>query len=89
MKRAEKICFRLFSMKSSIDKIDVCDSASKSMHNELQITFNDSFENRSKIERFFEIKSDLLEIFLQSFDLVETLQSQTSSNNRSIEFIIR
>jgi hypothetical protein len=59
------------------------------MHSELQITFNDSFENRSKIERFFEIKSDLLKIFLQSFDFVESLQSQTSSNSRSIEFIIK
>ncbi len=73
MKRAEEVCFHLSSMKSSINKIDVCDSASKSMHSELQITFNDSFENRSKIERFFEIKSCLLKIFLQIFDFVETL----------------
>jgi hypothetical protein len=73
MKRAEEVCFYLSSMKSSIDKIDVCDSASKSMHNELQITFNDSFENRLKIKRFLEIKSCLLEIFLQIFDFVETL----------------
>jgi hypothetical protein len=73
MKRAEKVCLHLFSMKSSIDKIDVCDSASKSMHSELQITFSDSFENRSKIERFLEIKSCLLKIFLQIFNFVETL----------------
>ncbi len=73
MKRAEEVCFRLFSMKSSIDKIDVCDSASDSMHSELQITFNDLFENRSKIQKFLEIKFCLLKIFLQSFDFVETL----------------
>jgi hypothetical protein len=35
MKQAEEVCFRLFSMKSSIDNIDVCDSTSKSMHSEL------------------------------------------------------
>jgi hypothetical protein len=60
-------------MKSSIYKIDVCDLTSKSMQNELQITFNNLFENRSKIKRFFEIKSDLLKIFFQNFDFVETL----------------
>jgi hypothetical protein len=73
MKRAEKVCFRFFSMKFSIDKIDVCDSAFKSMHSELQITFNDSFENRSKIKKFLKIKFCLLKIFLQNFDFVETL----------------
>jgi hypothetical protein len=52
---------------------NVCDSTSKSMYNELQITFNNSFENELKIEIFFEIKSCFLKIFFQNFDFVETL----------------
>ncbi len=106
MKRAKEIWFRLFLMKSSIDKIvdsniqhmydsnciditlffslkylfyilssflfilnkfsyNVCDSISKSMHNELQITLNDSSKNQLKIERFLEIKFYLLRIFFK------------------------
>ncbi len=35
------------------------------MHNELQITLNDSSKNQLKIERFLEIKFYLLRIFFK------------------------
>jgi hypothetical protein len=52
---------------------NVCDLTSKSMHKELQITFNNSFENESKIELFLEIKFCFSKIFLKNFDFVDTL----------------
>jgi hypothetical protein len=41
------------------------DSTLKSIHSDLQHTFNDSFENRSNIREFLEIKARYLEIFLR------------------------
>jgi hypothetical protein len=41
------------------------DSALKSIHSDLQHTFSDSFENRSNIREFLEIKARYLEIFLR------------------------